>query len=730
MDKKILISKHKNAYDSNPIDTPIIDFIKGIRDGEWQDDVLDTRIKLSKTEDKKEKNKIKAKNVLFRVSGSFSGQKDTDLRKHSGFIAIDIDNVDNPNKTKEVIKNDPYVYAAFLSISGKGLCLMFRIDGGRHLDAFNGLAEYLYGTYQLVADQSCKNVSRARYVSYDPHIIINEDAVLFKKYPPKPKKQKVNRIVYVESDLDRIITEIHNRGINLCEDYSDWISICYALVSQFGDTGTGRGYFHTLSSLSSKYNADDCDRQYKSCLKTLSDKKQKQSTISTIYHFAKMNGIETYSKQTRDIIRSAASQYKSGSDKNSIAKSLKKFNGIEESDSIPVIEQVISQGIEHQTENIIDDILSFLQPYELKKNLITRNVELNGKPIDDDDINTIFIDCKSVFDKATKDLVCSVMFSKKIPRYNPIKQFLSEHEHTEPNSTPNLDLLLDSINTDTPNYRTWITKWLVSMIGAANDQYSPLLLVLCGEVQGTGKTEFFRRLLPKQLRYLFGESKMDGGKDDEILMTKKWIIFDDEFGGKSKREEKRLKEITSKEFINVREPYGRVAVDLRRLSVFCGSSNDNQVLSDPTGNRRILPIHVLSIDHDKYNSSNKEMLFHEINCLYKSGYDWRVLKEDIEKLNESTGMFTLSTPEEELISSKIKPCENEHIGEWMSITQIIQYIISDTKYNNMSNTRIGMILTRVGYKKVRKKVNGIPTTLYLVEKITDFNKQGESDTPF
>ena len=56
---------------------------------------------------------------------------------------------------------------------------------------------------------------------------------------------------------------------------------------------------------------------------------------------------------------------------------------------------------------------------------------------------------------------------------------------------------------------------------------------------------------------------MDNGKDDEILMTKKLIILDDEYGGKSKREEKKLKEITAKEFINVREPYGRVSVDLR-----------------------------------------------------------------------------------------------------------------------------------------------------------------------
>src|SRR5690606_13620915 len=116
----------------------------------------------------------------------------------------------------------PYIYAAFESISGGGLCLIFMIDGERHLDAFEGIAKYLYDTYQLIVDQSCKNVSRLRYVSYDPQIHINEDAILFKKYLPKPKRQKQNKVVYVEDDLDRIIKDMYDRGVNICEDYRDW----------------------------------------------------------------------------------------------------------------------------------------------------------------------------------------------------------------------------------------------------------------------------------------------------------------------------------------------------------------------------------------------------------------------------------------------------------------------------------------------------------------------------
>lgn len=722
MDNKILISRYKSVTQKNGSQMSIPEFIMGIRDGLWQDDVLSVRNAKSKPES----DAIKKRCEAVTVSGVFDTRSIAGLRHHSGFIAMDIDNVENPNKAKKLVEKDPYVYSAFVSISGKGLCLMFRIDPAKHRESFEALDKYLYENYSFICDKSCVDVSRLRIVSYDPYIHINEDAQVFKKYLPKPKVQKQPpKVVYVETDFDNIIKSIYDRGLNLCEDYGEWLRICYALVSHHGDTETGRTHFDLLSRHSSKYNEADCRKQYDVCLRNHNDGKRKQSTINYIYWLAKQNGIETYSAETKEVIRAAASQSKSGVSAPDIAKGLQKFNDIPESTSLPIIKQVIEQGIEHQTENIIDDIIHFLQPYGLRKNLVTRNVEMNGKPINDDDLNTLFIDCKSLFDKATKDLVCSVIFSNKTEQYHPIKEFL-DSSTTPINGTPELDKLIRSMNSDTPDYGKWLTKWLVSLIAAVNDQYSPLVLVLCGEIQGTGKTEFMRRLLPKQLRNLFGESKMDNGKDDEILMTKKWIIFDDEYGGKSKREEKKLKEITSKEFINVREPYGRVSVDLRRLAVFCGSSNDNQILSDPTGNRRILPIHVISIDHDMYNSVDKAQLLHELNHLYKSGYEWRVLRDEIEQLKESTEEFNLSTPEEELLAVNFKSTENEFTGEWLTATEIMNTMLVGTKFNAMSNTRIGMLLNKNGFRKKRARKNGIPATLYLVERVNNGNNGYEN----
>lgn len=705
-----MISKFDNFADKVDKDFDFDEFLKGIRDGKWQDQVLTVRT----IQDKIKQEHAKKQCPMVTISGSFVGRKNDSMRKHSGFIAMDVDKIENAEQVKALVANDKYLHAAFTSIRGKGVCLIFRIDGTRHADAYNGLAAYLYEQYQIIVDQSGKNLARTRFVSYDPYMIHNAGSLLFKKYPPKPKAKREVKVVFVQSDFDAIIKQMYDRQINVCEDYTEWVSVAYSLISEFGESG--RDYFHTLSSLSSKYNATDCDKQYDNCLKAHTEGRDKVSRINSIYYYAKQAGIDIYSSRTKEIIRSTISQTKSGSSPADVAKNLQKYSQIPASESLPTIEQVVSKDIKFESENIIEDIQSLLQTYNLRKNVISRNLEINGKPIDDSDINSIFIDIKSVVDKATKDLVSAVLFSNRIEQYNPIKEFLAEPVEVD-KSYPNLTVLLSSIRSDTPNYKKWVKKWLVSIVATAHGHYSPLTLVLAGEQQGTGKTHWFRYLLPKRLRSLYAESKMDNGKDDEILMTKKLIIVDDEYGGKSKKEFIKMKNISSKEWVNVREPYGRVTVDLRRLAMLGGTSNTLQLLNDPTGNRRILPIHITGpIDRKSYNECDKELLLHELNDLYKSGECYTVLEDDIRELNANTHEFKESIPEEELLNHKLAHGDDTS-GEWLSITQIIQYLIADTKINSLSNTRVGMLLTSQDFKKQRKWVSGSTITVYHVKRI-------------
>jgi hypothetical protein len=87
------------------------------------------------------------------------------------------------------------------------------------------------------------------------------------------------------------------------------------------------------------------------------------------------------------------------------------------------------------------------------------------------------------------------------------------------------------------------------------------------------------------------------------------------------------------------------------------------------------------------------------------------------QLNASTEDFKQSSAEEELIATKLTP--DGFAPEWLNITQIIQYLIADTKINNLSNTKVGIILNNLGYEKKRMKVGGSTVTGFKVNKVTN-----------
>lgn len=357
-----------------------------------------------------------------------------------------------------------------------------------------------------------------------------------------------------------------------------------------------------------------------------------------------------------------------------------------------------------KTGNLVTDIKMYLsRNYKFKRNVISRNIELDGHPIDDKIINTIFVNCKTHIDKASKDLVTAIIFSDYVLDYNPffdLINFYADKKNYPVQAYGYIDQLIQSIQTDTPNAGIFIKKWFVSLIASVNGKHSPLMLVLCGG-QNTGKTEWFRRLLPESLQKYYAESKLDLGKDDEILMTKKLIIMDDEMGGKSKAEDKKLKEMTSKQVFTIRAPYGRVSEDLQRLAVLCGTTNDHEVLSDPTGNRRILPVNVLSINHKLYNSINKDLLFFEACIEYGNNYPYELSNDDIEMLRNGSNSFKRSSPEEELVMKYFKrPEDDDGFSPVQEMTNSEILITLQSKGNvRLSQTKLGIVLKSLGFKQ-------------------------------
>ena len=707
-------SKKSNTW--VPANKPVenIEFeelIHRVKHGHWEDEVLNVRA--GRTQ------KIQASYAT--PSGTFDYRNIKGLINHSGILVIDVDSKDNDNINIDEISADPYVHAVHQSISGNGgYAIYVKIEPDRHFDAFLGLEKYFANQYHVIIDESCKDVSRMRFVSHDPEAVYVPGSKIFKKYLPKAKVAPRKTYVHTGDDMEFIMGQIKDRSINLCEDYADWVKCGMALANHLGEAG--RNHFHFLSSFSMKYSESKTDKEYSGFLK----RKRNDSSIGSFFFLCQQQGIKIKTPKTENIERVAKMRRKSGSVKDPKADTIKTLeqSGISREESEPIIDQVMMlpeyeiQG--EKTDDLISDLKAFLTSYNMRFNEITRKVEIDGKEIDDRILNGIYIKAKEVVsDKVNKDLLFSIIDSEFTPEYHPFQNFIDKNKHLKPSGL--IEELLSCIEYEADykdhrvtNYlQTYMQKWLLSIVASMFGTHSEMILVLIGE-QGERKTKFFRGLLPEELQQYYAESKLDDGKDAYILMCEKLIIMDDEFGGKNKQEAKKVKELSSKSVFSIRRPYGKFHEDRRRLAVLCGTSNEGEIINDPTGNRRIIPVNVTHIDREKFESIDKTALWMELYWLWKSiGENWMLNKVEIEYLKEIAKGNEQPSLEEESIMMFFDTPDKPGMVEYMTNTEIVNYIETRSKLK-VNAYKLGMNLKKLGFEKKNKRFENQFKSVYEV----------------
>lgn len=709
--------EHISSNQTIPLDI----FLDQIKEGEYQDIVIPVRAE----KDKERREVLKKLLPGVTVSGLFSMRYDKNLITHSGFIAVDIDKLGPSTEAfKDMIADDPYTYAAFTSVSGMGLCVIVQIEPDRHRDAYLGLAKYYIEKYKQPIDPTGINPSRVRFISYDPNMVWNAKSQVFKKYLPKEKKRTPPPVVFVQTEFDDVVRQMTERRVSCCEDYRDWLKVCFALCNRFGEAG--RHYFHTLSSISAKYSAEICDKQYTIALAHEDLWSGQRATLSTIYYYAKQAGINIASEKTKQISAATTALKKSGLSKETIISNLEKFEGIPAADSSFIVGQAFDSGSDfHNDEScLIDNLLTWLRNnYALRFNVVTRRIENSGVSIDDMQLNSIFLQAKRVFDDLSFELFNRCIFSNNTITYNPFLVWFDENKELAP--TDEIIRFWRCIPVETEkDFDRMVyfgTKWLVSIVASIYGTPSPLVLVLAGEKHGTGKTQVFRRIFPIEWRSpvnYYAESKLDGKEgDDAILMCTKLLIMDDEYGGQSKKEQRRFKSITDKDVFTVRKAYGHNHEDLKRLAALAGTCNELEVLSDTTGSqRRILPIHVTgNIDYTTMNLIDRSALWAELFRMYHAGYNYTVLNDDITLLSEDSEKFTEYTMEYELIRRYFEtPKGIGAIGEKELTASEIKVAIDVASGQKTNLNKIGQELKRLGFSQLIKKRDGKAARLYRV----------------
>jgi len=169
MSERFKFSLFANAYDRSPQIITLSEFEEMIAGGDWSERVIKVRTLTGGA-----KTDAKEKMPVVTVSGVFvGGHSASKLVGHSGLICMDFDLKGNPlfagglDAIREQLAEDQYSALAFVSVGGKGLAVICKIDPEYHKESFEWLCEYYLDQHGLVADKSCGNVNRLRFVSWD-----------------------------------------------------------------------------------------------------------------------------------------------------------------------------------------------------------------------------------------------------------------------------------------------------------------------------------------------------------------------------------------------------------------------------------------------------------------------------------------------------------------------------------------------------------------------------------
>jgi predicted P-loop ATPase len=699
----------------------ILGYLENVRNGQWQDLVIKARLAYH---DKDVYKALKAKLGGIMPHGQFLEPTTAAFTSHSGYVCLDIDHLDEPPSDYEGssyqeyvearLKADPYTYALHRSLSGFGVCVWVRpskINGDNHTWAYKQIALYYGEKYGLLLDFNAGALAKRRAWSYDPDLYHNPQAEKFTiKVEPKQPPREI-KVAFSDSDMDNLVRDIRQRGINLVSSYQSWIEIGFALSEGLGEAG--RDYFHIVSQNDTKYKPTQTDRQYNYCLRGQNGKKV---TLGTFFHRCKEAGLTITSERTQRITTLVMQGKRNGNTVRTIKQDVAKVLSEEPTESdLKLIDDAMLLPDNSGTGLDLDEQLRIYlnNNYTIKYNQVLSQVEVDGLPINDIKFNSMWLAVrKTVSDKVTRDVLRAMLNSDTFTLYHPIQDYLFTLPIATPNGEnelgPTMPLtrqLAASIGATDPDEIDWIyyfiLRWGVGMMYQAFGTYgkpNTLCPILSGPIN-SGKTSWIRQLMPDALRPYVTQLEAGAKELDRAFQFATSILcYDDEGLGHTVKSNQQFKAEMSKTTITGRGAYKEFAETRPRLASMAMTTNESEFLNDPSGNRRAIPIHVEAVNWDIYNAIDKVVLLSEWYSLYLQGWDFQLSDAGIAYLNEVDKDFRIHTDEDNLIDVYLEPAAlKDHDRVIVNATTLLVVLAPAGGVVRMTSKMLGMKLKAKGF---------------------------------
>ena len=364
----------------------------------------------------------------------------------------------------------------------------------------------------------------------------------------------------------------------------------------------------------------------------------------------------------------------------------------------------------------VEEIKSFLDGHiSLRFNEITSRVEYEipaddtdahrFMPVNDRIVNSLWSQMSTITRVNIKDMY-RVIESDYVPVFNPFKEYLNNL--SKPGEQDYIRELAQTVRVkggeqEQKLWHLYLKKWLVGMVASwlSEDVVNNVILVLIGE-QGAYKTTWFNYLLPPPLKqYFYTKTNANRmSKDDILTLAQYALVCCEELDTMRPAELNQLKAAVTMPSIDERAAYAHYHEHRKHIASFCGTGNNTQFLSDPTGNRRWLPFEVESILSPREHPFHYEGIYAQALSLYTSGFQYWFTKEEIQELNRHNKQFETPHLEHELVDLYFRRPIDSELGEFISVARALQ-MISNGISQKLSAVNVGRAFSDLGFKRVR-----------------------------
>ena len=362
-----------------------------------------------------------------------------------------------------------------------------------------------------------------------------------------------------------------------------------------------------------------------------------------------------------------------------------------------------SGDVDKEGKELSDNIMSMIgflcKKYDFRYNSVMKCTEYRPKekdywgyqPVDARVQKRMTLEVQLANIRVSIKDVRNYLESDLLSTYNPVENFLYKCEGKW-DGKDHIRALARTVPTDNPYWEDWFYTWFLAMVDQwraySHRKYGNSVAPLLISKQGYNKSTFCRSLVPPELQWGYNDNLVLSEKRQVLqAMCQSLVINLDEFNQISPQVQQGfLKNIIQLPSVKMKPPYGSHVQEFPRMASFIATSNMEDILSDPSGNRRFLGVE-LTGPINVSQRPNYEQLYAQALSALRAGEKTYFDAEQTRLIMANNRKFEVLSPVDQYFDLYFDLTDDAKQGEYLTAAEIFQelksHIGSSLKLNSL-----------------------------------------------